>query len=300
MAASDKKTTIVIKKVTVVAAGAHGGSWKVAFADFMTAMMAFFLVMWLVNQSEEVKKSVADYFSTPSIIEYNFSNFGVELTLEKLFLDLVNEPLKAFEQFVMPADKTPNIMDMGMKKIQVHFLSEKIGEFATNMSVTSDEITFDIAEEYLFKGDTANPGDQFVNITERLRGIIEGLKDANIYVNSEKPYRAGQNEASIRNLAESRLDFILHKVEMGISDPSVDMLGKITVEKISPKEGRRDERGYIKFRIRQKDAPKDIKLKVNNNDQYGARGEAENVYDNFVNQLTKKAEGRDKESSTKE
>jgi hypothetical protein len=190
-------------------------------------------------------------------------------------------------------------MDMGMKKIQVHFLSEKIGEFATNMSVTSDEITFDIAEEYLFKGDTANPGDQFVNIMERVRGIVEGLKDTNIYVNSEKPFRVGKSESSVRNLAESRLDFILHKVQMGITEPSVDLLGKITVEKISSKEGRRDERGYIKFRIRQKDAPKDIKLKVNNNDQYGARDEAENVYDNFVNQLTKKAEGSDKEGSTK-
>ena len=80
MAAKDKKTTIVIKKVTVVAAGGHGGSWKVAFADFMTAMMAFFLVMWLVNQSEEVKKSVAEYFSTPSIIEYNFSTVVDGLT----------------------------------------------------------------------------------------------------------------------------------------------------------------------------------------------------------------------------
>ena len=96
---AEKEPMIVIKKVTVNEAGHHGGAWKVAFADFMTALMAFFLVMWLVSQSEEVKKNVADYFSTPSIIEYNFSNYGVELTLEKLFLDLVNEPLKFFQTF---------------------------------------------------------------------------------------------------------------------------------------------------------------------------------------------------------
>src|SRR5271165_3013434 len=109
---AEKKATIVIKKITIAAAGGHGGSWKVAFADFMTAMMAFFLVMWLVNSTEEVKKSVSDYFSTPSIIEYNFSNYGVELTLEKLFLDLMNEPLKAVEDFITPVDKKPNIMSM--------------------------------------------------------------------------------------------------------------------------------------------------------------------------------------------
>ena len=75
-----EKSLIVIKKIIVSGGGHHGGSWKVALADFMTAMMAFFLVMWLLNQTEETKKAVSDYFSTPSIIEYNFQNFGAELT----------------------------------------------------------------------------------------------------------------------------------------------------------------------------------------------------------------------------
>ena len=42
-----------------------GGAWKVAYADFVTAMMAFFLVMWLCSQNQEVKRAVADYFSDP-------------------------------------------------------------------------------------------------------------------------------------------------------------------------------------------------------------------------------------------
>ena len=86
-----KKQTIVIKKIIVQAAGHHGGSWKVALADFMTALMAFFLVMWLIGQSEQTKKAISDYFSTPSVIEYNFQNFGAEITLEKLFLDFVKD-----------------------------------------------------------------------------------------------------------------------------------------------------------------------------------------------------------------
>lgn len=45
--------------------GHHGGAWKVAYADFVTAMMAFFLVMWLVNQSEKVKEGVGGYFRDP-------------------------------------------------------------------------------------------------------------------------------------------------------------------------------------------------------------------------------------------
>ncbi len=45
-----------------------GGAWKVAYADFVTAMMAFFLVMWLCAQDQKTKKAVADYFSSPNTV----------------------------------------------------------------------------------------------------------------------------------------------------------------------------------------------------------------------------------------
>lgn len=56
---------IIIKRKKIVQGGHHGGAWKVAFADFMTAMMAFFLVMWLVGQSPEVREAVAGHFKDP-------------------------------------------------------------------------------------------------------------------------------------------------------------------------------------------------------------------------------------------
>jgi len=46
-------------------AGKGGGAWKVAYADFVTAMMAFFLVMWIVAQDTKVKESISHYFATP-------------------------------------------------------------------------------------------------------------------------------------------------------------------------------------------------------------------------------------------
>lgn len=61
---------IIIKKKKAGHAGHHGGAWKVAYADFVTAMMAFFLVMWLVNQSPAVKNSVQAYFQDPGVFEY--------------------------------------------------------------------------------------------------------------------------------------------------------------------------------------------------------------------------------------
>ncbi len=46
--------------------GHHGGAWKVAYADFVTAMMALFIVLWLLNSSEQVKKAISAYFQDPS------------------------------------------------------------------------------------------------------------------------------------------------------------------------------------------------------------------------------------------
>lgn len=59
-----KSISVVFKRKNEDASPRHGGSWKIAYADFVTAMMAFFLLMWLLNSSsDEVKKGVADYFS---------------------------------------------------------------------------------------------------------------------------------------------------------------------------------------------------------------------------------------------
>src|SRR6476469_2570983 len=56
---------IVIKK-KVNHAGHHGGAWKVAYADFVTAMMALFIVLWLLSASEKVQKAVGGYFQDPT------------------------------------------------------------------------------------------------------------------------------------------------------------------------------------------------------------------------------------------
>jgi len=70
---------IVIKKVKkVVGGGHHGGAWKVAYADFVTAMMAFFLLMWLINTtSPEQKRGIADYFAPASVSETTSGAGGI-------------------------------------------------------------------------------------------------------------------------------------------------------------------------------------------------------------------------------
>ncbi len=66
--AGDTKRPIYIKRVKKVAGGHHGGAWKVAYADFVTAMMAFFMVMWLVAAvSKDQRAAIFDYFKNPSM-----------------------------------------------------------------------------------------------------------------------------------------------------------------------------------------------------------------------------------------
>ncbi len=59
------ETIIVIKKKKGGHGGHHGGAWKVAYADFVTAMMSLFIVLWLISSNDAVKKSVAAYFQDP-------------------------------------------------------------------------------------------------------------------------------------------------------------------------------------------------------------------------------------------
>jgi chemotaxis protein MotB len=68
---------IIVKKIIVAAhAGHHGGAWKVAYADFVTAMMAFFLLMWLLGATtEKQRRALADYF-TPTLVEMRQNSAG--------------------------------------------------------------------------------------------------------------------------------------------------------------------------------------------------------------------------------
>jgi chemotaxis protein MotB len=70
---------IIIKKIKKGGHGGHhGGAWKVAYADFVTAMMAFFLLMWLINTtSPEQKRGIADYFAPASVSETTSGSGGI-------------------------------------------------------------------------------------------------------------------------------------------------------------------------------------------------------------------------------
>src|SRR5580700_7133408 len=108
MSVSDRP--IMVKRIKkVIGGGHHGGAWKVAYADFVTAMMAFFLLMWLINTtSPQQKRGIADYFA-PASVSQSTSGTGGILSGTALGDDGVksNGSASAIEQLAPQAPPTP-------------------------------------------------------------------------------------------------------------------------------------------------------------------------------------------------
>jgi len=108
---------IIVKKIVEEAHGAHhGGAWKIAYADFVTAMMAFFLLLWLLGATDEdQRKALADYF-TPTLIEYKQNSAGSDGILGgDSIVARDNYPHRATQTgsraIVIPRDVTGGLME---------------------------------------------------------------------------------------------------------------------------------------------------------------------------------------------
>src|SRR5437867_5923410 len=98
---------IIIKKKAAHAAH-HGGAWKVAYADFVTAMMALFIVLWLVNMSKPVREAIAGYFKDPSGTA-NFLGTNVNGPGEKVVVAATKDDMsKLKEELEKAIQQMPN------------------------------------------------------------------------------------------------------------------------------------------------------------------------------------------------
>jgi chemotaxis protein MotB len=105
---------IIIKKIKKGGGGGHhGGAWKVAYADFVTAMMAFFLLMWLINvTSPDQKRGIADYFAPASVSSTTSGSGGILAGTSLGDQDVKGSgSISTVEQLAAPAPK--NVTDQG-------------------------------------------------------------------------------------------------------------------------------------------------------------------------------------------
>src|SRR5580658_4703093 len=134
MAASKAQPIIVIKK-NGGHGGHHGGAWKVAYADFVTAMMALFIVLWLMSQSDQVKKAVAGYFQDPkgtaSLLGTTMSGNGVAVTVHDEALQKLKEKLEQEIQAKKELEKLSKQIEITItpEGLRIELLEGKDGTF---------------------------------------------------------------------------------------------------------------------------------------------------------------------------
>lgn len=125
----EKNRPILVIKKAGAHAGHHGGAWKVAYADFVTAMMALFIVLWLMNSSKQVQEAVGGYFKDPT---------G---TSKKVGSNM----LGAGENFVLTRDNMPKL------KEQLQTAMRQVSDFESlknhiEMTVTSEGLRIELSE----------------------------------------------------------------------------------------------------------------------------------------------------------
>lgn len=107
---------IIIKKKKAAHHGHHGGAWKVAYADFVTAMMALFIVLWLLNTSDNVKQAISGYFATGSgngkLAGSGLSGEGEGLALGKQDMSQLKEKIEGALKAMPKFDALKNNVEM--------------------------------------------------------------------------------------------------------------------------------------------------------------------------------------------
>lgn len=200
--------TIVVRKTIKKGHGSHGGSWKIAYADFMTAMMAFFLVMWLLSSSSpEQRQQIAEYFKVP--LKNTLAN-GPNASLSDSMIpgggdDALKQDGEVFKKTLQKLDAKKSEANLKRAREKMENLIEvdpRLNNFTSNLrlSLTDDGLLLQItdsADRPMFKVGRPTPESYMVNILQALvpvlndmsnRIILTGHTDSLPYANGEQGY----------------------------------------------------------------------------------------------------------------
>jgi len=151
-----KRPIIVIKKVAGHG-GHHGGAWKVAYADFVTAMMALFIVLWLMNSSQKIQKAVGGYFKDPTgkseKIGSDMAGAKENFVVSKDNMEQLKKQLEEAMKKVPDFDKLKNHIDMTVTNegLRIELTESAAGTFfnqgSAKFNVDGQDLLFALAAE---------------------------------------------------------------------------------------------------------------------------------------------------------
>lgn len=202
-------STIVVKKSKNAKHGSHGGSWKIAYADFMTAMMAFFLVMWLLsNSTPQQRHQIAEYFKMPlktTLAQGDKSSLSSSIIPDGGGDDLLKMDGEVMKRTLKKLDGIKNEANLKRAKEKLESLIKidpRLTNFSSNLrlSLTDDGLLIQITDSEdrpMFKLGRPTPEEYMVDILQALvpvlndlpnRIIMTGHTDALPYANGDRGY----------------------------------------------------------------------------------------------------------------
>ncbi len=222
---------IIIKKIKKGHGGHHGGSWKVAYADFVTAMMAFFMVMWILGMDENLKKAIEGYFSNPIGFKKGYSagksplsagtspatvkteamRLATRIDQERRFSEVRNAINERFSKTVNIGGRNARVeVIVTSAGLRVELIEDKSGE--TFFSSGSSQLT-SMGQEAL-----AVIGDELRQLSNPV--VIEGHTDAAPYRGSYSNWElsADRANAARRVLVTAGLDEVRIRSVTGLAD----------------------------------------------------------------------------------
>jgi len=250
----DKTRPIIVLKKRGGHGGHHGGAWKVAYADFVTAMMALFIVLWLLNSSKQIQVAVGGYFKDPT---------G---TSKKVGSNMPG----AGENFILTRDNMPKLKDQLQQAMRQLTDFEKL-QSHIEMTVTAEGLRIELSESAsgtFFDSGSAklktDGRDLLITLAQELGQLpnkisIEGHTDSNPYAPSAN-YGNWELSADRANAARRVMQ------ANGLKPDQVMQV-----------------RGFADQRLRKPDAPLDpsnrrisliVQYKVKNNDEEDAKPDA--------------------------
>jgi Flagellar motor protein len=152
-----KSQPIIVVKRKGSHGGHHGGAWKVAYADFVTALMSLFIVLWLMNQSDQVKKAVAGYFNDPKgtagLLGTTMSGNGTPVAENQNALEKLKEKLEQQIKAKKELEKLSKQIEIAItpEGLRIELLEDQNGTFyesgSAQLSASGQELLVLLAGE---------------------------------------------------------------------------------------------------------------------------------------------------------
>jgi len=203
---------VIIKKKKNNEHGHHGGAWKVAYADFVTAMMALFIVLWILGQDQSLKESVAHYFRDPigfsdkgkSVLAGNSSQF-IDMDLKKQIEQRETEKQELRnmgDKIITELSSDPDYINI-VNQIKIEIVDEGL---RIEIVDSANDVFFEIGNSKLKAAMISllqKIGDQLSKLPNKI--VIEGHTDARPYLGNNDGYTNFELSADRANAARRAL-----------------------------------------------------------------------------------------------